>query len=223
MKRALIAAMLASSMMPMTARAYICDIPLSEANAGNAHSTDEANDWEGVAFGNGSATIPAGDVYREGTDLVAAWLSEAEDGTVQANMKVADLGTGVMANAIFYMLWTSGTGPESQRFASVRFKGYENAYSYGYQTTNPVTGNGLFFTSGDTTGSVDVENDTVIVNLPEGTPWGSPEPGSTIIGIKAESRILVGSPEPLPSNPANLRHGFVYVADVTEEWCSATV
>jgi len=220
MRKLLLVAIAATTITPIAGQADdICSIPLSEAGAANAHSTDPVNDWEGIAFGNGAATVPAGDIYREGTDLTGAWLSRAADGTLQGNMSVADLGTGNLPNATFYMLWNSGAGIESLRWASARFKGAEVAYAYGYQTINPVTGNGQFATVGETTGAIDVDGDTVVVNLPAGTAWGSPEAGSTIVGISAESRILLGSPEPLPTNPSGLRHGFVYTADISEEFC----
>lgn len=224
MRKLLLVAIAATTIAPVAGQAEeFCTIALSEATATNAHSTDLANDWDGVVFGNGAATVPAGDIYREGTDLTAAWLSLAEDGTLQGNMSVADLGAGNLPNATFYMLWNVGEGAESLRWASARFKGYEVAYAYGYQTINPVTGNGQFATVGDTTGSIDVEGDTVIVNLPANTAWGSPAAGSTIYGISAETRILLGSPEPLPTNPSGLRHGFVYVADISEEFCAGIV
>lgn len=222
MRKMLLAAIALASVAPVAGQAQeLCSIPLAEANTANPHSTDATNDWEGLVLGNGAATVPAGDVYREGTDLVAAWLSRAADGTLQGNMRVADLGTGNLPNATFYMLWNAGGGTESLKWASARFKGYEVAYAYGYQTVNPVTGNGQFATVGNATGSVDVEGDTIVVNLPAGTAWGEPTVGSTISGIGAEARILLGSPEPLPSNPSGLRHGFVYTADISEETCTA--
>jgi hypothetical protein len=222
MRKLLLVAMLASVVTPITSPAEddgICRIPLDEASVTTPHAEDESNDWGGAVFGSGNASQPEGDIYREAIDIQAAWLSYAENGTVQGNIKVADLGEGVMVNAIFYMLWTYGDGADAQRWASARFKGYAMAWTYGYKTVNTVTGNPQFFTVGETTGNVDLAADSISIDTPAGTAWGNPDPGVEIYGINAESALLVGSPETLPPNPTQLRHGQVHDTDLTDGWC----
>lgn len=229
MRRMVLVAVAAATIVPMAAQAEgMCRVALGEASAETPHATDPTNDWEGLVLGNGAAIVPAGDLYREGTDLTAVWLDNSADPGygAQANLKVADLGVGVQPNAIFYALWNYGEGPQAARWASARFKPGSITFTYGYKTVNPVTGNPLFATVGETTGSVDVESDTISINLGTAasghtSPWMPSEAGAEVTGITAESRILVGSPEPLPSNPTGLRHGNVYLADVVEETCMA--
>ncbi|MFP5225877.1 MAG: hypothetical protein ACLGH3_10070 [Actinomycetota bacterium] len=232
MRKLALLAIAAAALVPVQAQAFgHCategGTTLSVADGTSPHALDEANDYGGTVFGSGSGSEPMADIYREGTDLIAAWLDRDPDtGTLRANAQVADLGTGVMINANFYIQWNyAGTDPDkAQRWASIRMKGYDTAYSYGYfgASTIPTSG-GTFFTVGTTTGSVDVENDTLSVTLPADTDWGSPTVGATLFAVTAESRILLGSPEQLPQNPLGWRHGFVYPADIADSWCNAIV
>lgn len=230
MRKLMLLTMLSLIVMPVAAQASgECPVPLSLGSAENPNLTDPANDWEGLVLGNGSATYPVGDVYREGTDIVSAWLARDAEGDMTANIQVADLGE-VQPNAIFYFLWTYGTTEangvevEARRWASARMKGYTSAFSFGNLVPSSTlpTSTQTFRTEGDTTGTIDVAGDLLTIDLPRGgvsflgestDNWGAPEGGSVLLEPSAEARFLIGSPEPLPSNPAGLRHGYVYPAD----------
>lgn len=209
-----------------------CPKHISDASIDNPHVVDPANDWEGAAFGNESATVPAGDVYREGTDVISTWISRDEQGNLFGNIRTGELSE-MQPNAIFYLLWTyEGSDPtRSRRFVSARLKGYGMAASYGYHSVNPVTGNPAFITEGETTLKVDPVNNVLSVAIPRGgkttlsgvstDDWGAPAQGAELAEILAEARLLVGSPEQLPPNPAGYRHGNVYLADNTSNFESA--
>lgn len=218
-----------------------CPIHLSEGSADNPNLTDPANDWEGAVFGNGTATVPAGDVYREGTDIVAAWLTRS-GGAMTANIQVATLSE-LQPNSQFYLLWTNGVttanGVEvpGRRWVNARLKGYETVFTFGNLVPSSTlpTSNSLFRTEGSTTGRLLPGTNTIQIDVPAtGTSlfgedvahWGAPAAGSVLDEPLAEARLLAGSPEPLPPNPTGLRHGFVYVADTTangEKLCPAIV
>lgn len=233
---ALVAAMVAP-LAGSTAGAA-CNGDVTTASAAAPHVVDGTGDWDGVVTGNETGTVPAADVYREGIDITKAWLHRDADGDLTANVEIADLST-LQPNAIFYILWDyTGTEPtKSRRFASGRLKGYGEAFSYGWLGPSSTGATGMtFYTEGDTTGSVTEGAPGVVsVDLPRtgttfsGSPvtdWGAPVSGATLSNPQAESRFLVGSPEPLPPNPVGLRHGLVYVADTTEDAitiCDATV
>lgn len=232
----LVASLLLAAMPLYSAQAQDCPVGTSEASASNPHVTDPTNDWDGIVLGNGSATVPAGDVYREGTDITAGWISRAADGSMTANIQVAAL-SDAQPNAIFYFLWTNGEvdGAPARRWVSARLKGYTTAYSFGNLVASTLpTSSATFKTEGDGTGRLIAAENLIQVDLPRGGTsfsgystdgWGAPEPGSELEEPLVESRILLGSPEPLPSNPAGLRHGFVYEADTTlnGEACNGVV
>lgn len=201
----------------------ICSIPLAEATLANPQSTDALNDWDGLAFGNQAATVPAGDIYREGTDLEAAWLSRAPNGALRGNVKLQDLGAGVLVNVNFYVNWTyEGSDPtKAQRFASARFVGAQVEYTFGHIAASTIPGsNAQLVTDGGTTGAVNVDSDTIFIDMPLSTDWGSPTEGADLYLIFAESRVLVGSPIALPQPPSPVRHGFVFIADTSEQECN---
>lgn len=230
MRKFLMMALVAGTLVPTQAQAFgHCQTEsgtgLSAASASNAHATDEANDYGGLVFGTGSGSEPMGDIYREGTDLLAGWLDRGSGGNLRANAKVVDLGVGAMANVNFYVAWQyeGSDAAKSQRWASARLKGYGVEFTYGYMAPSSIpTSNASFATVGVTTGLIDLENDTVSINLPEGD-WGTPQQGAILRTVTAESRVLLGSPEPLPSNPLGLRHGFVYPVDIADSVCNAIV
>lgn len=237
MRKIILAAMLVLAAMPLTAaQASDCPIGTSAASASHPLVTDPSNDWEGVVFGNGSATVPGGDIYREGTDLTAGWISSAADGSMTANIQVASL-SDAQPNAIFYFLWTNGEvgGAPGRRWVSARLKGYTTAYSFGNLVAGTLpTSAQTFKTEGDGTGRLIPAENLIQIDLPRGgtsfsgystDDWGAPAAGSELEEPLIEARILLGSPEPLPSNPSGLRHGFVYLADdsLNGETCNGTV
>lgn len=211
-----------------------CSVPVNAASSATPHVDDETGDWSGVATGNEQGTVPGADLYREGIDLTGAWIAQAEDGSLTANIEVATLST-LQPNAIFYMLWhyAGSDAAKELRWVSGRLKGYDVAFTYGYHAENPVTGNPAFITEGNTTGVVQEGSPGVIsIDIPAGgstlsggsnDDWGAPAPGSTLTFPTAESRFLLGSPEQLPPNPTNFRHGFVYEADIADNSCDATI
>lgn len=232
MRKILALALLTGAIVPGTSQAIdpCTDAPtiaLADASADNPHAPDDANDYGGTVFGTGSGSEPMADIYREGTDLTGAWLSTGPDGNLRANVAVADLGAGALANVNFYVLWNyeGGDAAKSQRWASARMKGYATEFTYGYMAAGSLpTSNATFATVGLASGIVDVDSDTISIDLPLTAPdWGAPAEGACLLAVSGESRILLGSPEPLPSNPSGLRHGFVYEADFAEAWHNARV
>ncbi|HEX9712661.1 MAG TPA: hypothetical protein VGB52_08950 [Actinomycetota bacterium] len=236
-RRTLALTALAALLAPLaavTASQAACSVDVTTASTESPHVTDDTGDWDGVATGNESGTVPAADLYREGIDLTGAWLARAEDGTMTANIEVVSL-SALQPNAIFYMLWHyAGTdAAKEHRWVSGRLKGYDVAFTYGFLGINDVTGNMAFFTEGETTGEV-VEGSPgrITVDIPSGgetlsggsnDDWGAPPAGATLTFPTAESRFLLGTPEPMPPNATGFRHGFVYVTDVADISCDATI
>lgn len=213
-----------------------CELAAEDGSSLTPHASDPANDWAGPVLGDGNPN-GAGDVWREGTDIIAAWLHRADDGSMTANVQVANLNL-FQPNSIFYILWDYDAGGadlhRARRWVSGRLKGYGEAFTYGYHTTNPVTTNLTFFTMGDTTGTFTAGVGGIVsIDIPQGgttlpdpypnapyngqvignDDWGAPAPGSLLTAFAAETRVLIGSPEPLPPNPTGLRHGQVRLAD----------
>jgi len=205
-----------------------CTVPTSEASADAPHVIDLLNDWHGVATGYEDGTVPGADLYREGIDITKAWIGQDAEGNLTANIEVATLSK-IQPNSIFYMLWDyEGSSPErARRFVSARLKGYAEGFTFGSYVINPVTGDPLYYTDGQTTGSVtEGTPGTLSIVIPRTgetlsgsaiADWGAPTPGSLLVNPTAESKFLVGSPESLPPNPSGLRHGFVYEADDTTD------
>lgn len=209
-----------------------CDVPLDEGSAARPHIADPFNDWRGPVLGNGA--LGYGDVWREGTDIVAAWLARDPDGNVSATIAVQNLALA-QPNTIFYFLWDyeGGDALRHRRFVSARLKGYGEEFTYGYLAPSAATDN-AFYTMGVTTGNINPGPlGTVSIDVPrdgmtdpdrnthapgaEGQQvsndaWGAPASGSLLELLVAESRVLIGSPEPLPP-PSPVRHGLVGVAD----------
>lgn len=180
---------------------------------------------DGVVTGNESGTLPYGDVYREGADILSVWL-ERDGDDITAHIRIAEL-SAAQPNLIVYVLWdyAGSDAVRTRRWASGRLKGYGNVFTYGYFGQG-ATGS-AFLTDGETTGRIVVGSPgEIVIDLPKGgtssvsgvpnDDWGAPAAGSTLGNLVAESRILLGSPEPLPPPPP-VRHGFVGVADDTTD------
>jgi hypothetical protein len=202
------------------ARASDCSISVDVASASAPHVTDNTNDWGGNVGGTGAGDAPAGDVYREGTDLTSAWISRSGD-TLTAHLTVANLSEA-QPNSIFYVYWTyeGADTTKAVRWVSARLKGYAVGSNYGYVAGSTLpTSSQTLTTVGDASATVAAGTpgriDIVIPKDGDAADWGAPNPGSTLADIYAESRILAGSPEPLPQNPSGLKYGFVYPADTT--------
>lgn len=195
----------------------VCPATLEDASASTPHVIDEVNDYDGVVFGNQAATVPYGDIYREGTDIERAWLARAESGQITAGIRVVQMAP-TQPNTVFYFLWQyAGSDPTKlDRYVSAKLKGYGEEFTYGYLSGADAAGIRRFVTEGTTTGSVNVAESEVTIDVPLDAPdWGAPTAGSSLGAINAEARVLLGSPEPLPPNPAGLRSGLVGVADDT--------
>ena len=241
MRRLLLVLSLVSVIAPLSARAdhpvdrFGCPKHIDDLSASNPLEVDPSNDWNGVVTGNASATYPWGEIYREGADITAIWYERDEEGTITAHIQIQNLGD-MQPNNNYYFTWTYEGGDElrRQRWVGARLKGYAINYGYGYESTNPVTGNNQYVTEGDTTGSVKTgPNGVISIVLPKGgitfsgvsnDAWGAPEIGGVFTDTAASATILRGSPEPLPPNPAGLRHGFVDEVDAVDpSLCGAVI
>lgn len=242
MRRIILLLTVAAIALPVAARAdhtpdaLGCPIHLSDLSASNPNMTDQANDWDGVVTGNGTATVPTGDIYREGADITAIWFGRDTAGGIDAHIQVANLSE-LQPNAIFYFVWTyeGSDATRKERFVSARLKGYTTAYSYGYVAASDIpTSSRAYRTEGDTTGRIVAgAPGELVIDIPAGgttfsggsnDDWGAPALGSVLDNPIGSATILAGSPEPLPENPAGLRHGFVQQADITDEGaCGAYV
>lgn len=198
-------------------------ISVNAAGPDNPHVTDGVKDWYGPALGNGQ--VGFGDIYRDGTDITAAWIARDGSGT-HAVIQVADMLLGEQqVNTEFYLLFDypdptpPPPGPDvpdkTRRWVSAFFKGYAPAvFEWGYQAEG-VGGNMQFFPEGGTTGSVTPgPNGTVSIDVP--LAGMEIDAGEYLNNLVAETRVLTGSPETLP-DPSPVRHGFVQLADSTEE------
>lgn len=227
------AALLAAMPLSVARAEGECAVSVDVAGATDPHLVDPDDDGGGPVTGGPTLL---GDVYREGTNVTAAWLRRDGEGTLSAHVQVQSLSVS-QPNAIFYMLWDyeGGDALRRHRFASARLKAVDAAYSYGYFDEAA----GRFATIGDTTGEL-VPGDAgeVVINLPKegngfdrfypddvvpNAHWGAPT--DILTNISAESRLLVGSPEPLPP-PAPVRHGYVFEVENSANAffiCDATV
>lgn len=200
----------------------------AEGSATTPHFADATLDYNGPVTGN-QGTTPYGEVYREGTDVVAGWISKTETGTYQANIDVASF-SGLEWNAVFYFLfdWEGGQGgltpPHTRRYVSAQIRQYAEGggtFSYGYlNTTLPVA---QLIREGFTTGSARTGTPGgVTVDIPldkmAATPEQTAGPGDLLANPLAESRVLIGHPghgqQSVTSNAA-AGGGLVGVADDT--------
>jgi hypothetical protein len=206
-----------------------CVVDIDSASADSPHLVDPEGDWNGLS-GNG-AEDGVGELYREGVDITAAWFARDAEGGIDAVTQIASL-SDLQPNTIFYLLWyspdTDGVAPDrSTRWVSARIRGYaEPTYTYGHMAQG-LTGI-QFFTDGETTGtvatgtpgtiSVDIPLEEMGIDASAGEYFTFADLAGIFGGLLgAESRILLGSPEPLPP-PSPLRHGFVYEADTSDNF-----
>lgn len=176
------------------------------------HLEDAAGDWEGIVTGNGQALIPYGDVYRESTDVLSAWINRTGT-TFTANIRLNTWSGLTETNAVYNFLWTyQGTSPVNQarRFVSARLVRplpipiYE--FSYGWIDTSGEID--LINTYGATTGSMIAGTPGAIsIVIPfHRSQLGRPGPGAVLEDIVAEARVLVGA----------AGTGLLGVADITD-------
>lgn len=179
------------------------DGPADEATALRPHVWDEAGQ-------DGPAESPHGDR----ADLRAAWIGvDGEDGFT-ANIQTTDLSLHPI-NTRFNFTYS---GPLGEHFVTAEAtETLEWAYSFGHVDTS-VTPNRLI-TDGDTTGSVDVDNATLTIDLPDEavppapTPapdGSSPEVTMPILGM--ESQLLLGT---------SVTGGLLLITDASDFTCDA--
>ena len=238
MRRLIPLIVLAATFAPLSqARADDC-AGTTGANAERPAALDLTEDWTGNlgARSDSSAAVPAGDVYRGGTDITKAWIS-GTSGHLVAHIQVGD-ASKLDRGAEFFFEWTDGDVPPSQldpggvkdakRFVEVALRGYEEEYIWGYVSPGTgVNGGDIYRTDGNTTGRVvEGANGELQIDLPTGdtkgivsgapaSDWGSPAVGDTLSLINVEAFLLLGTPETLPSNPSGLRHGLLEAVDDT--------
>lgn len=190
-----------------------CPISVDVASAANPHVSDMTGDWVGLT-GDGNAGL--GDLYREGSDLTVGWLSRDANG-LHANIQTATL-SDLQVNAVFYFLfdYPISVASQTRHFASARIRGYAPvAYTYGYFGALPGTGTPAFITLGTTTGTLTAGTPgQMSIDIPASSVENAPA-GEFFTNLEISSRVLVGSPEPLPQPPSPVRHGLVFIADDT--------
>lgn len=236
MRRLILLVMVSAALAPIgAARADDC-AGTATASGDRPAAIDLTEDWTGNlgARSDTSATIPAGDIYRGGTDITKAWIS-GTSGHLVAHVGVGD-AIKLDRGAQFYFEWTHGDVPpnaldasgikEAVRFVQAIFKGYEEEYIWGYiSPTGGATGGAVYRTDGNTTGRViEGPNGEIQIDLPTGdtkgivsgapaSDWGSPSAGDLLTNVASETFVVLGTPETLPSNPSGLRHGFLEPVD----------
>lgn len=193
-----------------------CVIAASAAGAANPQLTDATGDYEGL-LGNGNGG--AGDIYREGTDLTAAWFTTDANGAHAVSQVVSLIDP--QPNAVYYFQWQypdDDPAPpnKSERYAVARFKGYApTVFEYGHLETS-ITGGTLFVADGPTTGTITAGAlGTISVDVPLAL-MGNPGAGEYLVDLIVDSGVLVGSPERLPP-PSPFRHGLIEPADTTTD------
>lgn len=217
MKRSIVIVLAIAALGLGTARAEhtpppgTCSLHVDDANIDNPNQIDPEGDWEGVVTGNESATLPAGDLSREGIDLLKAWVARDADGSF-ITIKVADL-PDAMFNVIFRVIFRRSNAPETLSWVGIRLKGYGQEVNYGHNETS-VTGGTLYVTDGNIEGSADPAADTITIGLP--AVWELTT-GVSLDELVVQSEVLIGSPEPLPRPPSPFRHGLIQVVDTTED------
>lgn len=160
------------------------------------HLIDSTGDWNG-GTGTGTGLVPAGDVWREGSDVTAAWIAANPDptkpGKYQAHVQIANL-QGFEANQVVSFLWKwEGDKPEKvRRYVSASFNGRGVSYSYGYVGTS-AAGNGEIHEDGSTTGKIVVGSPGEVVIDIKFAQMGSPTVGSVLGEPLAETRLLIGA------------------------------
>lgn len=204
------------TVMAMTVSAYgehtpppgTCSLHVDEANIDNPNQIDPDGDWAGET-GSGNYVVPVGDIYREGTDLLKAWVARDADGSF-VTIKVADL-PDAMFNVIFRVIFRRSNAPETLSWVGIRLKGYGQEVNYGHNETS-VTGGTLYVTDGNVDGLADPAADTITIAFP--AVWDL-QTGTSLDELLVQSEVLIGSPEPLPRPPSPFRHGLIYIADTT--------
>lgn len=205
--------LLAGMLLLMTTLAWVpahataCDV--DSGSGADPHLVDFAGDYEGIVGGNGQATIPYGDVYGDGTDLIAGWINRT--GIVYtANIRTVTW-TGLETNAIYYFLWTYNAGNplQERRWVSAQLTRplptplYQFRYGY-VDNTGPI---GNLIQQGSTTGTMTAGSPGNISIVIPMTRMGSPPSGATLGMILAEARVLLGTSQ---------TGGLVGIADDTD-------
>lgn len=204
-----LAAMLVAMAGAVPARANQ-DCSTAGGSAEAPHLTDGSGDWNG-GTGTGTGLVPAGDVWREGADVLAAWIAKdpAPNGKYQAHIQIANL-QNLEANEVINFLWDwAGTTPEqTRRYVSATISGRGGvSYRYGYVGRNATTGTGEINEVGSTSGKIVVgAPGEMIVDLPLNR-MGSPTVGASLENPMAETRLLAGASGA----------GLLYVADDTSD------
>ena len=194
-------AMMAGFAAVQPAHANACTV--TSGSWADPHITDPTGDWNGTIGGNGSATVPYGDIYSSSTDLTAGYLNY--DATKPANSRwTAHIGTaqwtGTEQNAELYFWWTFNG---EQYFVSVALSRVGAtpvyAYGYGHLEIDVRTGLGTITNDGSTTGSVESAGTAVApapgefsITVPMNRQ-GNPQAGATLTNVNMESRILIGA------------------------------
>lgn len=200
-----------------------CPVHVDATSATSPNIADPPTDWNGL-LGNGIVS-PWGDVYREGTDIREAWMSRTPDGAFHAHIRVSDL-TDVQPGSLFYLLWTfRGAGDQTteRRWVSA-INGTpagpgvsvpeRHTFAYGYVGPSETAPGSLHYTTqGTTTGIIDPDTDTVTIDVPM-AEMGSPRPGAVLRDVASATKILFGSPTPLPEQ-SPVRYGYVFDVDDT--------
>lgn len=206
MKRIALATLLAvGAFAALPAQAVTCSF--GGGSEADAHRADPVNDYDGAVFGNGSATVPYGDVYREGTDLTNVWV-DAPSGTpgtasykAKVHIRVANL-LGAESNANYYFLFdyiddpnTAADDTRIDRFVSARLteRGALIA-EYGYTAPDPQTGITLITPTGTITDATFTTGVNGGFTIPAPLrSMGNLQPGTELTGITGEARVLLGA------------------------------
>lgn len=202
-------AIAAASLAPVGAFAEDVACTAAGGNGANPQFNDPTGDWEGVVFGNQSALIPYGDVHREGTDLVAAWVSIDGSGKYYANISSALLD-GTQVNTTFSLRWEQDAGlpAQARRFVHAQISERGTAtYEHGYLAVDPQTGIDNINTLGTTRGTMTNGTPGVIsIEIPFGIGNRIPKP-TTLNLVVAETRVLLGA----------RGNGLLGLADATDD------
>lgn len=149
--------------------------------------------------------------HGERADLRAGWIGVTEGGTFTANIQTTDLSTHPVNTRFNF---TYG-GPLGEHFVTAEaIETLEFAFSFGHLDTTQ-TPNRLV-TDGDTTGSVDIDNATITIDLPAEAVPAPPTDGREvrmpIIGIEAQ--LLAGT---------SATGGLLLITDESSRTCQAVL
>lgn len=190
-----VAAIALAAVVPTSAFAEDPDCTAAGGSSATPHVNDPAGDWNGLVFGNESALIPYGDVHREGTDILTAWISLA-DGKYYANLSVGTLD-GTQVNTTYGVRWLNAAGPAAQarRFVQVQFSERgAPTYEHGYLAVDPQTEIDNVNTVGTTRGTVSLGSPGIIsIEIPFGAQANRIPKPLEMEGVTAETRVLLGA------------------------------